>query len=491
MSLVPPDRPRTLTVDAEKHDRGGRHRAALPRHEAPRRLPVGGIVGIVAAAIVVVVVIAAGGIMFWQSKLHADAVTAYGTALTSWQGAQRDADSAQRSLENANAALAAERADGTAILGAAADGFVGKDQKAALAAAVAAFPAAPASPAPTDPSASPAPTPAAPTAPASDATIDDVDAASIDDLKAAAAALDAAAEGIGSTTEAATAEAADAQQSQQDLETLVAAVLTSAAEQGRTWLGAFVGKTAQAGQKLDAALTALEQSSATTTDRAALLGAVVTWDGPAVPGALSDPNSIYVVVDKLHPINDFDEKNAAARSWAPGGLASVGNGQSLRKVAATALKQLMADARAAGHSVPALSCYRSWASQNATYAHWVAVDGSTTMADSHSARPGYSEHQTGLACDIGSGSQSWGGTAAGKWTAAHAADYGFILRYDDGKEKLSGYVYEPWHFRYVGVATAQAIYAAGNPTLEQWMGLAAPKTYSDGSGDPDAESWNG
>jgi len=454
---------------------------------------VGGIIGIVAAALVVVVALAAGGVVFWQSKVHADAVSAYGQALATWQGAQSDAEGAQHSLDNANAALAAERADASAILDAATDGFVGADQKAALAAGLAAAPApsTQATPAPADPPASPVPTPDPTATPGADVVISDVDDASADELKASTAALNDAAAQIAAANEGITAQIASAQQSKQDLETLVQALLTSATQQGRTWLDAFVGKDAGAGQKLDAALTALEQSTSSTADRASLLAAVVTWDGPAVPGALQDPGSIYVVVDKLHPINDFDEKNPDARRWAPSGLTSVGNGQQLRKVAATALKQLMADAKAAGYSVPALSCYRSWDDQNATYNHWVQVDGSTTMADSHSARPGYSEHQTGLACDIGEGSQAWGATAAGKWTAEHAADYGFILRYDDGKEKLSGYVYEPWHFRYVGIATAQAIYAAGNPTLEQWFGLPAPKTYSDGSGDPDAESWGG
>jgi len=473
----------------------------LPRHSGPRRLRPGTIIGIVAAVLVVVLVLVVGGVFFWQSKLHADAVGAYQAALTDWRGAQDASTTAERTLETANASLATLRDDANAIVAAAADGFVAAEAKAAVTSAVAAIQvetpsddtaATAAATTGAEPSDSPAPDPSAtPTPPDAPAVIDDPSSASIDELQAAAATLTAAA---ATTRDAATAvsdQATAATATRQDLETKVEALLASGAQQGRTWLAAFVGKDAPAGQKLDAALGALEQATAETPDRAGLLGAYVTWAGPAVPGALSDPNSIYVVVDKLHPINDFDEQNPGARQWAPGDLISVGNGQRMRQVAGDALKQLIAAAKAAGYSVPALSCYRSWASQNATYAHWVAVDGSTSMADSHSARPGYSEHQTGLVCDIGAGSQAWGGTAAGKWTAANAANYGFILRYDEGKQDQSGYVYEPWHFRYVGVATAQAIYAAGNPTLEQWMGLKDPKTYSDGSGSPDANAWGG
>ena len=75
----------------------------------------------------------------------------------------------------------------------------------------------------------------------------------------------------------------------------------------------------------------------------------------------------------------------------------------------------------------------------------------------YSARPGHSEHQSGLAMDVGAIDNNYGNTPAGKWLAEHCADYGFILRYPQGKENITGYMYEPWHIRYVGVQ-----YARGN-----------------------------
>ncbi len=489
MSLVPPNRPQGLAVEAPKGARGGRHRAALPHHGDPRRLKTGGIIGIVAAALVVVLALGGGVYFFLQSKQHSDAVNAYDTALGVWQDAQQAADAAEQSLDAANAALATAGTDAAAVLGAAADGFVGADQKAALATAVTALPAAPAgtSPVATDPAATPSPDPAATSgagdgAPGADAVLPDAQDASIDELHVAAQALTTAAATVRSAAADVTAQLTTVQQSQTGLETLVEGVITSADTQGRAWLDAFVGKGAPAGQKLDGALTALEQATASTPDRASLLSAYVTWAGPAVPGALDDPSSIYVVVDKLRAMQP--------QSWGPTDLVTPNvrstGGQKLRKVAADAMVQMDQAMKAAGLPLALLSCYRSYQNQVATYGNWVNHDGSTAEADTHSARPGFSEHQTGLVCDIGGGSnpgsQAWGATPSGQWAAAHAADYGFILRYDQGKENLSGYIYEPWHFRYVGVATAQAIRDAGNPTLEQWLGLPPAPTYADGSG---------
>ncbi|HET7615667.1 MAG TPA: M15 family metallopeptidase, partial [Bacillales bacterium] len=100
--------------------------------------------------------------------------------------------------------------------------------------------------------------------------------------------------------------------------------------------------------------------------------------------------------------------------------------------------------------------------------------GSAEKANQVSARPGQSEHQTGLSMDISTPEigvdldQNFGETKAGKWVAAHAADFGFILRYPKGKEDITGYEYEPWHLRYVGKKPAKTI-MENHLTLEEYL----------------------
>jgi zinc D-Ala-D-Ala carboxypeptidase len=93
----------------------------------------------------------------------------------------------------------------------------------------------------------------------------------------------------------------------------------------------------------------------------------------------------------------------------------------------------------------------------------------------YSARPGHSEHQTGLAIDVSGldgrcqAEPCFAGTPAGRWLARHAPDFGFVVRYPEGKESVTGYMYEPWHLRYVGVPDAQAMSRDGR-TLEEHLG---------------------
>lgn len=138
--------------------------------------------------------------------------------------------------------------------------------------------------------------------------------------------------------------------------------------------------------------------------------------------------------------------------------------------ALAALKQLQAGAKEAGYDMPLISGYRSYAYQQNLYNQYVARDGQA-KADTYSAKPGHSEHQTGLAFDIGKLDSNYGNTPAGKWLASHAREYGFILRYPKGKEKITGYMYEPWHIRYVGKEVATDIFTQ-NVTLEEYLGLA-------------------
>lgn len=118
-----------------------------------------------------------------------------------------------------------------------------------------------------------------------------------------------------------------------------------------------------------------------------------------------------------------------------------------------------------------LSGFRSYETQEGLYNRYVAADGKAE-ADTYSARPGHSEHQTGLALDVNSLYESFADTAEGKWLAANAHRYGFIIRYPAGKTDKTGYIYEPWHIRYVGVEKATKIYSSGL-CLEEYYGISS------------------
>ena len=135
-----------------------------------------------------------------------------------------------------------------------------------------------------------------------------------------------------------------------------------------------------------------------------------------------------------------------------------------------ALQRLQADGRVAGHGLPLLSGFRSYNDQKYLFNSYVAKDGEA-LASTYSARPGQSEHQTGLAFDVGQISDNFGNTAAGIWLKENCHKYGFIIRYLKGKESITGYKYEPWHIRYVGENVATEIYNQG-VTLEEYLGVA-------------------
>jgi D-alanyl-D-alanine carboxypeptidase len=146
----------------------------------------------------------------------------------------------------------------------------------------------------------------------------------------------------------------------------------------------------------------------------------------------------------------------------------------LRAEAAEAFAKMIAAAKADGFEIKATTAYRSYGYQNALYTNYVAKYGQTE-ADRFSARPGTSEHQSGLASDISAASVDWaltnkfGDTKEGKWIADHCAEYGFILRYPkDRSEERTGYIYEPWHVRYVTVPVATEI-MNGGLVLEEYL----------------------
>lgn len=146
------------------------------------------------------------------------------------------------------------------------------------------------------------------------------------------------------------------------------------------------------------------------------------------------------------------------------------------KEARSAFESMRANALKAGIDLTAFSTYRDFGRQKELYAGYVAKDGQQA-ADRYSARPGYSEHQTGLAFDIGESGQeqhwassSFGDTKGGEWLKDNAHNYGFILRYPKGAEKITGYMHESWHYRYVGKKVAADIQSKGI-TLEEYLGV--------------------
>lgn len=135
-----------------------------------------------------------------------------------------------------------------------------------------------------------------------------------------------------------------------------------------------------------------------------------------------------------------------------------------------ALNKLQSAANKAGYKMPLVSGFRSYSRQKTIYNNYVAMDG-VAKADTYSARPGHSEHQSGLAFDVGAIDDNYGNTAAGKWLANNCHKHGFIIRYPQGKTHITGYKYEPWHIRYVGINHATTIYNK-KITLEEYLNVA-------------------
>ena len=134
-----------------------------------------------------------------------------------------------------------------------------------------------------------------------------------------------------------------------------------------------------------------------------------------------------------------------------------------------AFNQLSADAAQEGLNLYIGSDFRSYSYQVDVYESYCETYG-WKQADTFSARPGYSEHQTGLTIDCNTIDDAFGQTEEAVWLADHCADYGFIIRFPDGKEDITGYQYEPWHIRYVGVDIAREIMSQGL-CLEEYLGV--------------------
>lgn len=139
----------------------------------------------------------------------------------------------------------------------------------------------------------------------------------------------------------------------------------------------------------------------------------------------------------------------------------------VNKEALKQLKKMQADASALGLDLSLISGYRSYKKQTKLYNSYVKQDGEE-KASMYSAKPGHSEHQTGLAFDIGKVEDSFKNTNEAKWIEENAHLYGFIVRYPKNKTDITGYIYEPWHVRYLGIDTATKVKESGL-CLEEYL----------------------
>ena len=182
-------------------------------------------------------------------------------------------------------------------------------------------------------------------------------------------------------------------------------------------------------------------------------------------------SSLTVVVNKKHPLTPLTYKPAKFGS------------NNLAKPASDAFDLMrVAMAKAGAGDLVLASGYRGYYEQKAIFNRNVARWGKA-KAFALTAKPGFSEHQTGLAADLSASGQGcrlfacFASTKAGKWLASNSWRYGFILRYPNGATKITGYDFEPWHYRFVGKPLAGAMHNAKAAVLETYLGLPAAPTY--------------
>lgn len=187
----------------------------------------------------------------------------------------------------------------------------------------------------------------------------------------------------------------------------------------------------------------------------------------AIDGNYIDDDHIWRLVNKSHPFNDLHYRPANLQ------LATVASRtdkstdeRSIRADIMPSVEALFVSAKQAGFDLQIGSGWRSYEQQNIYYSNYSRLYGQES-ADTFSAKPGYSEHQTGLVMDLATTDHNcyleecFGETGAGKWLAEHSYKYGFILRYPRGKDGITDFIYEPWHFRYVGEDLAKALKESG------------------------------
>lgn len=182
----------------------------------------------------------------------------------------------------------------------------------------------------------------------------------------------------------------------------------------------------------------------------------------ATPAPVYEEPEVEVEPTYINGILIANKTYALPKNYAPGGLTSDTQ---------AAFNAMNADASEEGLNLWVASGFRSYELQDSLYERYAARDG-YAAADRYSARPGHSEHQTGLAFDLNTIDSSFEYTAEGAWVAENCYKYGFIIRYPKGKESVTGYMYEPWHLRYLGVDLATDVYNSGL-CLEEYLGITS------------------
>lgn len=211
----------------------------------------------------------------------------------------------------------------------------------------------------------------------------------------------------------------------------------------------------------------------------AFRAAVAVGNAPCI--SLSDPKHDWVVVNKRRSLAPVD---FAPASLTTSKLQATTRSSRMRPEVADALTRMSARSQADGSGRLGLNNgYRSYGLQQVTYSRFVRSEG-RAGADAGSARPGHSEHQTGLSVDVVACSGGCGdmgqfaGTPQSRWVVAHAWEFGFIVRYERGATSTTGYMPEPWHLRYIGTGLAKAYHDGGFHTLEAFFGLPAAPDYA-------------
>ncbi len=201
---------------------------------------------------------------------------------------------------------------------------------------------------------------------------------------------------------------------------------------------------------------------------------------PSLPDATENQKQeafergLLILINKENPVEkDYKPEDLTPiKYFAPNRSEA---GRYMREEAAEQFHKLVEAAVAQGHELVMTTAYRSYGFQEILWNNYVATEGEAA-ASRFSAKPGRSEHQSGLAVDVSAPSvdfaltDSFGKTEEGIWLAENAYRFGFIIRFPEGKEDVTGYLYEPWHIRYVGEPVAAEIYAK-DLTLEEYLAL--------------------
>jgi D-alanyl-D-alanine carboxypeptidase len=218
---------------------------------------------------------------------------------------------------------------------------------------------------------------------------------------------------------------------------------------------------------------------ATTLELLATLNPAIETAEPGDAIAVPAPGPAPALLPCGDLLAPLDKEHALPRDCAPAELAAVPvraaytASQRLEPRALAAFMAMVDAAAVQGHELVVRSSYRSWQEQEITFHSHVLRRG-LERASQVSAPPGHSEHQLGTTADITNAdvgyrlTREFGETPAGRWLAENAWQYGFVLSYPGGAEEVTGYLYEPWHYRWVGQEAAAAVRESGL-TLHEWL----------------------